>query len=393
MSKVYRYLVKATRSTAIAKACDTVFCFFLSIVAGFLKMTGGGQKMQVDEKALEQKIEKIRPYNRFSARTLEWTSNDDNVLLSIIVPVYNVEKYLAKCLDSIIDQKTSFKYEVIVTDDGSTDSSAEILARYADRPQFTTFRISNSGLSVARNEGLKRARGKYVMFVDSDDYISENCVETLLSRAVRDGADIVQGSYCTVDVQNNVQRKQVFKDAVLDHADPDKLELSGYAWGKVIRRELMASVQFPDGMGFEDTVFAFILLPMAKGYVSSPEPVYYYRVNPVGLTAAVANNPKALDTYWIVLRMLEHRKSLGMRADNQIFKRVKTQFGALLYGRIKNFDDDVKKTVFYLCCLQVEALRKELGQSNAKGDDLDYAFRTRNYALWKLLCYFEFESV
>jgi glycosyltransferase involved in cell wall biosynthesis len=393
MSKVYRYLVKATRSTATAKACDTVFCFCLSFVAGFLKITGGGRKVEVSETALEQKIEKIRPYNRFSARTLEWEANDSDIVLSIIVPVYNVEKYLAKCLDSIINQKTSFAYEVIITDDGSTDSSAEILTRYANRAQFTVFRIDNSGLSVARNEGLKRARGKYVMFVDSDDYISENCVETLLSRAVRDGADIVQGSYCTVDVQNNVQRTQVFKDALLDRADPDKLALSGYAWGKVIKRELMRSVQFPDGMGFEDTVFAFILLPMAKVYVSSSEPVYYYRVNPVGLTAAVANNPKALDTYWIVLRMLEHRKSLGMRVDAQIFRRVRTQFGALLYWRIKNFDDDVKKAIFYLCCLRVEALRKELGQTNVKGDDLDYAFSTQNYALWKLLCYFELESV
>ncbi|KMZ12802.1 hypothetical protein BHUM_00014c [Candidatus Burkholderia humilis] len=155
----------------------------------------------------------------------------------------------------------------------------------------------------------------------------------------------------------------------------------------------MRSVQFPDGMGFEDRVFAFILLPMAKGYVSSAEPVFFYRVNSAGLTAVVANNPKALDTYWIVLRMLEHRKSLGMRADNQIYKRVKTQFGALLYWRIKNFDDEIKKTIFYLCCLQIEVLHNELGRSNDKGDDLEYAFRTRNYALWKLLCYFELESV
>ncbi|KMZ12803.1 Glycosyltransferase [Candidatus Burkholderia humilis] len=195
-------------------------------------MTGGDQKVKLDEKALENKVAKIRPYNRFSSQTLTWPDSETDILLSIIVPVYNVEKYLAKYIDSTIDQKTSYAYEVIITDDGSTDSSAAILAGYANRPRFTIFRIKNSGLSVTRNEGLKRARGKYVMFVDSDDYISDNCVETLLSRALQHDADIVQGSYCTVDVENNVQRKQIFKDAVLTGADPDKIELSGMRGGK-----------------------------------------------------------------------------------------------------------------------------------------------------------------
>ena len=369
-------------------------CFFLSLIAVVLKMTNAGQNITIDEKVLEKKIDKIRPYSPFSAQSLACTDDDANISLSIIVPVYNVEKYLTKCINSIVTQKTSFTYELIIVDDGSTDSSAEILNTYASRPQITIFRITNSGLSVARNEGLQRARGKYVMFVDSDDYLPEGCVETMLSRAMREGVDIVQGSYCVVDVENNVQRTQVFNEAVALHADPDVLELSGYAWGKVIKRDMFKSVLFPEGMAFEDTIFAFILLPLAKGYVSLTEPVYYYRVNPVGLTAAVANNPRALDTYWIVLRMLAHRKSLGMPTDYRIFKRVKTQFGALLYWRIKNFDDGIKKTVFYLCCLQVEALRDECGsgRSEDKGDELDYAFRTRNYALWKLLCFFDLQA-
>ncbi len=394
MSKVYRYALKMTGSTVISTILDSVLRFFLSFVAVLLKITSGRGNTIIDERALENKIEKIRPYSRFRAQSLPCADDQPDIALSIVVPVYNVEKYLVKCIDSIVTQKTSFTYELIIVDDGSTDSSAKILDRYASRSQITIFRIINSGLSVARNEGMKRARGKYVMFVDADDYVSEDCVDTLLSRAMRDGVDIVQGSYCVVDVDNNVQRTQVFNEAVTAHADPDVLELSGYAWGKVIKRDLFKSVLFPEGMAFEDTIFAFILLPSAKGYVSVNKPVYYYRVNPVGLTAGIANNPRALDAYWIVPRMLAHRKSLGMPADNRIFKRVKTQFGGLLYWRIKNFDEGIKKTVFYLCCLQVEALRGECSGSRSvdKGDELDYAFRTRNYALWKLLCFFELQA-
>jgi glycosyltransferase involved in cell wall biosynthesis len=391
MSKAYRYVLKATRSAVIAKTVDSGFRMLMSFIVVVLKATTGNQNKTIDEKVLENKIGEIRPYNPLNPPVQNWTGGDANIALTIVVPVFNAEKYLTKCIDSILAQKTSLTHELVIVDDGSTDSSTALLDKYANRSQVTILRLINSGVSVARNEGIRRARGKYVMFVDADDYLPDHCVESLLSRAMRDGVDVVQGSYWIVDGENNVQNTQVFNETVAASADPEAREISGYPWGKVIKRELFKSVLFPEGMAYEDTIFAFVLLPLATSYVSLAQPVYYYRVNPRGLTASLVKNPRALDAYWIVRKLLAERKSLGMPADNRIFNQVKTQFGALLYSRLKNFDDGIKKAVFYLCCLQVEALRGECGSGHpgAERDELDTAFRTRNYALWKLVCFFE----
>ena len=391
MSKVYRYMSRATGSDAVARSFDLVSRVPLSCMATALKLVNGGARAAIDEQALEARIRQVRPYQPSGPQPLAFADEDAGLCLSVIVPVFNVEAYLANCIDSILSQKTSLTYELIVIDDGSTDGSAAILGRYADRPGVTVARVTNGGVAFARNEGIRRARGKYLMFVDADDYLPPECVETLLARAMRDDVDIVQGSYWTVDVESKVQRTQVFGEIATSRADASVSELSGYPWGKVIRRDLFRNVRFPEGMAYEDSIVAMILLPLANGYVSLKQPVYYYRENPRGLTAGLTKDPKTLDAYWIVSRLLSDRKSLGLPPDSRILRQVKAQFGALLYRRLANFDDDVKKAVFYLGCLRIEALRKECGGARPadRSDALDYAFRTRNYALWKLLCFFE----
>lgn len=390
-SKVYRYVSKATGSNALARTFDLVSRVPLSCVAGALKLTNGGRTAAIDEKALKARIQKMRPYRPSRLEPLARAEEDAGLCLSIIVPVFNTEAYLAKCIDSILNQNTSLTYELIVVDDGSTDGSAAILERYADGPDVNVVRVKNGGVAFARNEGIRRARGKYLMFVDADDYLPPDCVEALLAPAIRDDVDIVQGSYWIVDVENKVQRTQVFDEIAAPRADPERTALSGYPWGKVIKRDLFRNVIFPESMEYEDTIVALILLPLAHGYISLKQPVYYYRENPNGLTAGLSGDPKTLDAYWIVSKVLSDRRSLGLVPDRRVFEQVKTQFGALLYGRLASFDDEVKRAVFYLSCLQLDVLRKECngGHASGRSDQLDYAFRTRNYALWKLLCFFE----
>ncbi|MGF6662657.1 glycosyltransferase involved in cell wall biosynthesis [Paraburkholderia atlantica] len=391
MSKVYKYVSKATRSDAVARSLDVVSRFPLSCVATALKLTADGRKKPMDKMALEARIQKLRPYRPSAPQQLACMNEDTGLWLSIIVPVYNAQAYLLKCIDSILTQNTTLAYELITVDDGSTDGSSAILDRYANRARVTVVHIANGGVALARNEGLRHAKGKYVMFVDADDYLPPDCVETLLAPALRHDVDIVQGSYCVVDVTDKIHRTQVFNDSVATRADPDIFSLSGYPWGKIIKRDLFKSVQFPVGMAYEDSVVTLVLLPLANGYASLSQPVYYYRENPRGLTAVLTRDPKTLDAYWIVLKLLSDRRSLGLPTDNRVLNQVKSHFGALLYGRLASFDNDVKRAVFYLCCLQLEALRREcsVGISSDKGDRLDCAFRTRNFLLWKLLCFFE----
>ena len=112
-------------------------------------------------------------------------------LISIVIPVYNVEDFLERCLDSVSCQ-TYKETEVIIVNDGSTDSSPEIIERYVEEyPNFKSFTIENSGQGGARNFGIEKANGEYIAFLDSDDYISPNCIELLAETAKRENSDIV----------------------------------------------------------------------------------------------------------------------------------------------------------------------------------------------------------
>lgn len=116
---------------------------------------------------------------------------DNQALISVIIPVYNVEKYLHECIDSVINQ-TYKNLEIILVDDGSTDSSGEICDEYIEKDdRITVIHKKNEGPSKTRNTGLENANGKYIYFLDSDDYIAEDAIESLTSAAESNGADLV----------------------------------------------------------------------------------------------------------------------------------------------------------------------------------------------------------
>lgn len=130
-----------------------------------------------------------------------------SVKVSIIVPVYNVENYLEKCIESILSQSYD-DYELILLNDGSTDRSYDILAKYLDTPNVTIVNKSNTGQADTRYQGLLLAQGDYVYFVDSDDYIEPYTLERLVHKANNTNADVVFGRYRLVDEQGNILREQ-----------------------------------------------------------------------------------------------------------------------------------------------------------------------------------------
>ena len=127
--------------------------------------------------------------------------SDTKLVLSIVIPIYNAEKYLEECLESVINQEVlSGKYEIICIDDGSTDNSNLILEKYNKQiDNLTVFHQNNSGVSVARNRGLELAKGTYIWFVDADDFTSKNAIELLLQIIREDSFDrVVFGYYTTL---------------------------------------------------------------------------------------------------------------------------------------------------------------------------------------------------
>lgn len=164
--------------------------------------------------------------------------------ISIILPVYNVEKYLAQCLDSIVNQ--TFKdFECICVNDGSTDNSLSILQKYAQKDKrFKIITQENKGLSGARNAGIKTAKSKYLTFIDSDDWVTENYLEVLYNKIEETKSDIVRASYKFYFQEKNTYESSKIREIhkIKHNTDIERL-YKGYAgafvWAKIYKTSLI----------------------------------------------------------------------------------------------------------------------------------------------------------
>ena len=243
---------------------------------------------------------------------------DDAVDVSVIVPVHNGERFLRACLDSILHQNTTRRLQVLAVEDGSTDGSGAILAEYARQGGVTVLHPEQGGSAArARNTGLARAVGRWVLFVDCDDCLLPDAVETLLAAQACTGADIVQGGWQYCDEADTRGAVQQYAEAC--YTGPrrlDVVELPGTPWGKLYRRTLFERVRFPSGYTcFEDAMIHFWVFPRAKCIASTKPVVYLWCKNTMGLTATSQNTAKALQAYWVAEEMLDGAVRLGLPQD------------------------------------------------------------------------------
>lgn len=201
-------------------------------------------------------------------------------LVSIIVPIYNVEKYLDKCIKSIINQTYS-NIEIILVDDGSPDRCGQICDAYAKKdPRIQVLHKKNGGLSDARNEGVKLATGKYLAFVDSDDYIARDLVEKTLSKAEENQCDMVLYDYYYIEPNGREIRSTVVPDnkVISLETEPLLLLAATSACAKLFRRDFYLNVNcpFPKGIYFEDLATTSIFFMKARRVYYIKEPLYYY---------------------------------------------------------------------------------------------------------------------
>ena len=219
------------------------------------------------------------------------------MLVSVIVPVYNVAPYLREALDSVVNQ-TYKDLEIIIVDDGSTDGSADICEEYADSDdRIKLIKQPNKGLSGARNTGLEIATGDLVAFVDSDDSISPLFVESLVSAMISSDSQI---GVCRCSIiysngsMNGVAASSVFptiSKGVYERADALKLlveeTMSVNVCNKLFRRELFSDVRFAEGHVYEDAYPCFKLFDKAERVVLVDESLYNYRRRPDSITASI----------------------------------------------------------------------------------------------------------
>lgn len=205
-------------------------------------------------------------------------------LVSVVVPMYKVENYIAHCLDSIINQ-TYTNLQILVINDGSPDRSRNIAETYQDS-RIQIIDKDNGGLSDARNAGMKQVEGEYTVFVDSDDWLAPAFIETTLKLALSQKAGVVQASFyyaypdkLFVDISMN---KNNYTIELLDNSSlmkklVENLEVKNFAWGKIYLTKLIRDIPFQKGVLFEDMFWAHLVMARVKAYVIHPEPLYYYR--------------------------------------------------------------------------------------------------------------------
>lgn len=293
--------------------------------------------------------------------------------ITVVVPVYNVEKYLGECLNSIVAQKFE-SYEVLMIDDGSTDSSGEIAEQYAEQYEhFTVIHQENQGLAAVRNLGISLANGEYLCFVDSDDVIREDYLLRLYAGIKDYSADMVIADYHEVDEDGKVIKKDygicfyqdgLVEDEKLFHA----LTIGGechyatvvvVAWNKLVRTEIMKKIYYPIGVNHEDEFAIMPLLLACNRIVWVSEVLYLYRQRETGIIGKKCFS----EAYFRVLDAYENRIKLSkqLRYEN-IQRRFKVSYFNHIVGQ------------YYM-------MRKYYGATEKEA----YGFHTRRMrqALWK----------
>lgn len=202
--------------------------------------------------------------------------------VSVIIPVYNVEKYLKQCLDSVVNQ-TLQDIEIICVNDGSTDNSLKILEEYAQKDnRIIIISQENQGQSVARNIALEKATGEYVGFVDSDDYIDSNFYEELYRHAKKNNTDIACGEIykpnenCFYIKYNKVEIAKKTKDKYKLAQIPKW----NYIWNKIYKREQLIKTKFTPNIFYEDVIYTPQVVHKLHKLITVPNVVYYYQYNP-----------------------------------------------------------------------------------------------------------------
>ncbi|MFI3284911.1 MAG: glycosyltransferase family 2 protein [Erysipelotrichaceae bacterium] len=294
-------------------------------------------------------------------------------MISIIVPVYNVESYLARCIESLINQSYQ-DLQIILVNDGSTDGSLALCDQYEKKDhRIQVVSKENGGLSSARNHGMKYAKGEYIFFVDSDDFIKLDAMKLMYDKAISEKADLV---VCDMEYLYDNQHIEFASGGQFSAGDyqsqPDLLFINNSACNKLIHKGLLDNFEFPTGLWYEDLGSIPLLIVKAKHIVKVDKAlyVYYQREGSIAHSA----NQKIFDIYKAI-------KLIEQGVDKNIKSLYIVHGLDLTTLRIKDFDD--------------KAIRKSYLIENMKclnnyypmwhNDDLLKSFDLKKRIIFKLL--------
>lgn len=273
-----------------------------------------------------------------------------NPKISIIVPVYKVEPYIHKCINSILAQ-TYTNFELILIDDGSPDRCGEICDYYASKdPRIKVIHKENGGQASARNMGLDIAEGEYIGFVDSDDYIENDMFELLMMNAMKFEADVVE---CGINIVNGKKIQQIQNNNEFEFGD-NIFALKGLLnnryrnciWNKLYKKEIFQTLRFPNKL-YEDGFLAFKIYYLAKKYVFIGKSKYYYvqrnestMSKQKNFTLRNLDGLECEEERYHFLRERVSEQSLLTLSESHFFTEILSYYQLLL--RNKEIDPDMK---------------------------------------------------
>ncbi|MBM7540675.1 glycosyltransferase family 2 protein [Amphibacillus cookii] len=285
-----------------------------------------------------------------------------NPKISVVVPVYKVERYLPKCIDSILNQ-TYRNLEIILVNDGSPDYCGTICNKYAEIDErICVIHKENGGLSDARNAGLRIATGRYISFIDSDDYIHSEFYRYLLEDMIENKADIVQCGYTKVTeesdhdlINESVNKLDTFvfskKQEILDNLYNQNYGDTVVIWNKLFKLNLFQDIEFPKGKVHEDELTTYKLLYQANKLVIMERKMYYYLQRTSSIMGAGFNHQRlnqieAYDNQWQFYH--EHGLiELQKKALRRLESLVRGSINRVIIYDIDNRDVIINKLIQY----------------------------------------------
>lgn len=281
---------------------------------------------------------------------------DDSLDLSVVISIYNYAEIITNNINSIVNQKTKYKYEIILVDDGSTDGASEICDSFAQRyDNVTVIHKKNAGIGAARNTGINNANGRYLMFIDCDDIVHDDIVEVLVSEAYAKDLDMVMCAH-NLSKEKNGEIYEIVPNVyskynLIGYKNGDKImNLAGLPWCKVYKRELWDNVRFFPGYWYEDTILQFLVFSKCKSYSYIPKIEYEYKWYEKNFSHTQGNdtNIKTIDSYWILIEILEQYNRIGLPENEMLYTLLLRHISAFYYTSIAGLDDQLVKALFVL---------------------------------------------
>ena len=283
-------------------------------------------------------------------------------MVSVVIPVYNTEKYLRRCMDALLAQTIDKKdLELVVVNDGSTDSSPEILEEYREKypDLIRIYNKTNGGQATARNLGIQKATGEYIGFADSDDYVDPTLFKKLYDKARAEDADLCECHYHSMLEQSKtgpdglpLYKEIGTRGTIGAHEDVKELFLNPQVspWNKLYRRSILTdnNISFPEGMIYEDTAFYIKTLPFIKKHAYVDEKLVYYCVRN-GSTMTGNQGSRVGDIFKVfddIIEFFQRKGIFGKYKDELEYFCVKTAFCSNI-SRIGRVSSDFMRGELY----------------------------------------------